>query len=220
MITPTVHQILVEYMAGKDTAMGDNTGVNGKVGKFMGFELYLTNNAYWTGTWTPADNPSDADTLTINGVTITFKTTAATAGQVKIGASTADTLDNLVACLNNSGTGDGTDYVTLSAANLRTLTGLVATDGTTKITVAYEGAGEITVAASETADLWSSTFLNLMAGKKGCVDVVVQKAPNVEFRTPELKLGRNVLPWTLYGLKTFDEGTKDMVKVVLDSSQL
>jgi len=220
VISPTIHQLLIEAMDGKDTALGDSTGKNGHIGKYMGFDLYMSNNLPLSGKWTPANNPSDADTVTVSGVEFEFKNTAATAGQVKIGGSTALTLDNLVAAINGSGTGDGTDYFELSETDRKTLEGCVATDGATYVTIFHEGAGEATLSASEVADLWSVTTIHQMIGKKGSVDVVVQKAPGVEFRKPAKLLGTNVLPWTVYGLKTFDEGAKALVDVQVDSSQL
>ena len=69
--------------------------------------------------------PSDGDTLEIGLTgftdTITFKTTVASSGQVKIGADVDETADNLASYLNDSSTGtstpvDGTDW-NASAAN-------------------------------------------------------------------------------------------------------
>lgn len=219
VITPTVLQVLTEYLAGKDTALADKVGENGKIGMFLGFELYLSVNTRYTATWTPADQPSDGDTLTINSVVFTFETGAIdTAGKVKSETSTAVTLDNLVAALNAPGTSSST-YSAVSAANQKLLQGLVATDGTTYVSIVMEGAGEVTVAASAAADVWSATTAHLMFGKKKCVDLVIQKEPNVVFKDVQDKLGRNVLPWTLYGLKTFVEGAQMMVNVQLDASQ-
>lgn len=220
VITPTVHQILVEYLAGKDTNLADTIGQNGKIGSFLGFELYLSVNTYYTARWTPADMPSDGDTITINGVVLTFETgTVDTAGKVKSETSTAVTLDNLVTALSAPGTSVSGVYSAVSAANQKLLQGLTITDGTTYVDIAVEGGGEIAVAASSAADLWSLTKAHLMFGKKKCVDIVVQKEPSVVFKEVPDKLGKNVLPWTLYGLKTFTEGAQMMVDVVLDASQ-
>lgn len=220
VISPTVLQILTEYLAGKDSALGDSTGMNGHIGKFFGFDLYMSNNTYWTGTWTPANQPSDGDTITINGVTITFETgTIDTAGQVKSETSTAVTLDNLVAFLNAPGTSVSGKYMALSVADQKALLGLTATDATTAVTIAFQGGGEVDVAASEAADVWSATTAHIMAGQKGAVDVVVQKAPSVEFKEVPDKLGKNVLPWMLYGIKTFDEGDAALVDIKLDTEQ-
>lgn len=219
VITPTVLQILTEYLAGKDTALADKVGENGKIGMFLGFELFLSVNTRYSATWTPADQPSDGDTLTINGVVFTFETGAIdAAGKVKSETDLATTLDNLVAAANAPGT-SSSKYSAVSAANQKLLQGLTMTDGTTYVSIVIEGGGEVTVAASAAADVWSATTAHLMFGKKKCVDLVIQKEPNVVFKDVQDKLGRNVLPWTLYGLKTFVEGAQMMVNVQLDASQ-
>jgi len=220
VISPTIHQLLIEAMDGKDTALGDSTGKNGHIGKYMGFDLYMSNNLPLSGRWTPANNPTDGDTVVVSGVTWIFKAAAVSAGHVKIGGSTALTLDNLVLAVNGTGVGDGTDYFEISDANRKILEGCLATDGATYMDIFHEGAGEATLSASEVADPWSLTTIHQMIGKQGAVDMVVQKAPGVKFTEPELKLGTTVLPWTVYGLKTFDEGAKALVDVKVDSSSL
>src|SRR5258708_5769703 len=95
-ITPDVYQALLEYLAGKESILGDRTGENGSSGRYYGFELFVTNAAYWTGEFTMGAQPSDGDTVTINGVVFTFKTTlGASAGNVLIGASAATPVTNL-----------------------------------------------------------------------------------------------------------------------------
>lgn len=217
VISPSVHQILVEKLDGKDSALGDSTGKNGMVGQYMGFTLHLSNNVYWTARWTPANNPSESDTVTIAGVVFTFNATPSGAGSIDIGGSTAASIDNLLACINGTGTA-GTDYIALSEASKEALEGLVAVDGTTYLGVTWDGGGEVDVSALEVADPWSLETVHCMFGQKGAVDMVVQQMPNVEFKDVSDKLGKNVLTWTLYGLKTFDEGDAAMVDVKVDSS--
>jgi flagellar hook-associated protein 1 FlgK len=61
------------------------------------------NTTQATGTITFAGQPSDLDTIDINGVTYTFVTgTPATSTEVKIGTSTGVTISNLAAALNIS----------------------------------------------------------------------------------------------------------------------
>lgn len=55
------------------------------------------------GKVTFVSNPSDADTLTIGAVTYTFKTTPAAAGDILIGTTKQDTIDNLVAAIKGTG---------------------------------------------------------------------------------------------------------------------
>ena len=220
VISPTIHQLLVERMDGKDSALGDSTGMNGHIGKYMGFELYLSNALTFTATWTPANNPSDADTVTINGVVFTFKTTPVLAGAVDIGGTTADTLANLVLAINGTGTPGSTTYIVLSDANQKTLEGTVAAENDTTLTIVYNGGSESVVAASETADPWSLQVTHQLFGEKGATDLVIQKEPNVNFKEVPDKLGKNVLPWTLYGIKTFREGTLALVDVQVATTSL
>lgn len=101
-------------------------GINGSAGKqFGGLDLFISNNLTHTVTLEIATEPTDGDTLTfvVNGrtITITFKTTATTAGQVKINGSAAGAQANLKLCLNAAGVGDGTDYFELAAADRQAL---------------------------------------------------------------------------------------------------
>lgn len=63
-----------------------------------------------------ADNPSDDDSVTINGTTYTFKDTLASANDIKIGADADETFANLRKALNDSGVA-GTDYGTGTTKN-------------------------------------------------------------------------------------------------------
>lgn len=206
------------YIGGKDTAAADVIGNNGLVTSRFGFDLYYSNNTPFSATWTPANQPSDGDTVTIAGVVFTFETGSLdTAGKVKSETSLEVTLNNLVAFVNNTHT-DGTEGKEISSANRWILTkhGITMTDGATY--VAITGYGDITVAASEVADPWSVQKSFLLAGRKGAIDLVTQIAPNVDFRLAEKRLGRYVYPWMLYGKKTFVDGTKQLCYATLDAS--
>lgn len=67
--------------------------------------------AYASGTVTFTGQPVAGETVTVNGVVITFVASGATGPQVNIGAAFADTAANLAAVIN--GTPDGTDPNTL-----------------------------------------------------------------------------------------------------------
>lgn len=62
-------------------------------------------NATTSGTavLTATANPANNDTVTINGTVITLVTGTPTGSQVKIGATAPETLQNLVAFINNGG---------------------------------------------------------------------------------------------------------------------
>lgn len=82
------------------------------------------------GTATFSAQPSDANTITINSGAYRFKNTMAQANDVKIGETLADTLANLVAAINGTGT-EGTEYYAgtsnLSASLSAALSGSVIT---------------------------------------------------------------------------------------------
>lgn len=219
VISPTGHQVLMEKLDGKDSALGDSTGKNGNVGKYMGFDLHVSNNTYYTATWTPADNPSDGDTVTINGVTFTFETgTIDGNAEVNVGGDLGATLDNLAAAINGTGTA-GTDYSALTHDQRSKLVGATATnDSDTHIDLTFDGGGEVSVAASESADPWSAQKTYWMFGQKGAVDVVVQKEADVKFKEHPDRRGQNVIPLMVYGIKTFSEGADALVSVEIDGS--
>lgn len=67
-----------------------------------GATMNITGGAAATGAITIATNPADGETVTVNGVLITFKTTLTTGNQVKLGASATATATALAAFLNAS----------------------------------------------------------------------------------------------------------------------
>ena len=218
VISPSVLEQIQLYTAGKDTSFGDTALENGYVGNRFGFEIYVSNNLTNTARWTPANNPSNGGTITIAGVTFTFVSSiGSTAGNVLIGNATADTLDNLVALINDQGTTSATQ-VALSDASRAALDGIVATDGTTYLGIQFVGGGEVAYTTSVAADAWSVETVHCLFGQKGASDLVIQAAPNMEVKDISDKLGVNVLCWTLFGIKTFDDGDKKLVDVKIDSS--
>lgn len=223
-LTPDVYQSLLEYLAGKESMLGDRTGENGSMGKYYGFDLYVTNAAYWTGELGIATQPTDGDTVTINGVVFTFKTTlGTTAGNVLIGANADAANTNLTALINAPGTTTSTG-VALSADDQAKLYGCAATADTTgnKMTLTYRGAGGIVVSETFTdaTDTWTAgkNISHLMFGEKGSVDFVIQKQPTVQIEKAENRLGWKVIPYTMFGKKTFQDGAKKLVRVKVDTT--
>lgn len=222
VISPQVRQVLLTFIAGKESVLGDRTGEAGNIGRYMGFDLYVSNNLTGKATWVPANNPSNNDTVTINGITFTFVTSiGTTAGNVLIAGTTALTITNLVTLINAPGTTTA-NGVAFTGANLDTIqNGWVATDGTTSITVFAKGASYMTVTGSDATDVWTAARqkqLNL-AGEKGAVDLVIQKEPSVQMASTVSagKAGMNILPMTLYGVKTFNDMTKRLLSVEVRS---
>jgi hypothetical protein len=220
VLGPTGVQTIIERLDGKDTPTGDEAtknGMNGRVLTFAGFTVHRSNNLYYTATWTPANNPSDGDTVTIGGVVFTFKTTPVLAGAVDIGGSTAASIDNLVAAING-GAGAGTDYIAISGANRNLLMGLTAVDGTTNLQITWNGGGEAAVSASETADVWSAQLIHWFFGQQGAVDMVEQIDAKMKEEPIQKQFGIRLMLLSLYGLKTYLEGANALVQVKVDAS--
>lgn len=212
VITPGMLEQIQLYVAGKDTTFGDEVGMNGLVGRRFGFEIYVSNNLFFEATWTPADNPTDGDTITINGVELTFKATPVLPGAIDIGGSTAVTIDNIVTLLNAPSVTTATG-IAVSQEDQAKLEGMAATDGTTDLEIAITGGGEVEVDASEAADLWSDEVVLCMFGRKGAIDMVVQAGPSLKVQDAELKLGVYLIAYDLYGIKTFADGADALVAV-------
>lgn len=125
VVSPYEINTIVGYAQSHGFNLQDDSirdGMNGSIGQtFGGLSLYQSNNLTHSTVLTLATNPTAADTLTItvNGrsIVLTFRATATVAGDVKIGANAAATQANVRACLNASGTGDGTDYFELASAD-------------------------------------------------------------------------------------------------------
>lgn len=219
LMGPRTYQTLLDYLGGKDTNVADQVGENGKVGSRFGLDLVVSNNLPFSAKLSIGTNPTEGDTVTIAGVTFTFNATPSGAGSVDIGADAAGSVANLVAAINDSGTA-GSTYIALSAKDRRRLVqnGVVATDGSTYLTIV--GYGDISTSETLTAagDVWSLQYSHGFVGIKKAVDIVLQKSVSFEFRKPQLRLGDIVLAWELYGTKVFEMNKDSLVDVRIDAS--
>jgi len=204
-------------LAGRETGFGEQVGANGKVGTRFGFDIYYSNNCPFSATFTPTALDA-TDTVTINGVTFTFSATPTAAGEVDSGADLAEALANLVLAIMGTTAGTATTYVAVSDADRWKFSsaGIVATEDDT--TLSITGYGDIVVTDSESDATWSLETNHLLFGVKGSTDLVVQAMPSIEIQRADLMIGYNILPWMLYGKKTFDDGADGLVDVNVDAS--
>lgn len=237
VISPDVYNRIVERLEGKNSALGDTMGVQGHVGKYMGYELFVSNALAWTGELYLPTNPTDGDTITINGVVLTFKTTVdagVTAGQVKI-ASTVDlTRANLVAFLNAPSTtvADATNagYNAVSAtpdttgfSDQNRLSNMTWTNDNTAdtATVVALGKGYVPVAEGLTAaaNVWTSgkQIQHCLIGVMNAIDVVIQAEPTMDIRKRDGFVGSDVVTWAAYGINVFNDGIGKMVDVKIST---
>lgn len=173
------------------------------LGTWGNFNIFVSNNVAHTNKVTVSSLAAD-DTLTINGATITFKSSPSTAGQCK------PTKAALVAMINNAGGSDYKDFDAADRAKLMSVNASASDDGTDVIICT---SGSVTYAQSgvtlggEIAHCW--------AGQYGCTDMVIQKNVEIQKNKEPKKTGYNYLAWTLYGIKTFKEGRERCIDVLV-----
>jgi hypothetical protein len=222
LIGPRMLETIQQYVGGRETGFGDTVSDNGKVANRFGFGLRLSNNLPFTATLTTSVIPVAGNTIVINGVTFTARANGAAtgAGGFSIGVSAAEATTNLVAAINATGTPGVTTYIDLSAEDRQLLesAGIVATDNTTSIGIV--GYGDIVVSETITSatDVWSDQFQYALMGVVGSIGLVTQVTPNVVFRDAQLRLGKYVHPFMLYGVHTFERMKKNLVAVKFDVS--
>lgn len=205
ILSPSTCSALALSAANQDMPrVSEDAFSRGYVGYYFGFYVYKSANLTWTGRWTPADNPSADATISIKGVTLTFKASPSAAGEVDIGGSTAATIDNIVTLLNDPGTTTATG-IALSVEDQAKLTGLVATDGTTYLGIEFVGGGEVAVTSSESADPWSLETVHNVLGQRGRIHLGLAPVPKLGFnQEPKRMPGSGNLVGSIdYGLKTF-----------------
>lgn len=108
-ISPQAYNLLLQYIGGKTTILGDTISRNGHVGMFMGFNLFVSNQLTWEGMLHLGANPTAEDTITLlygvsvggtdQSITFEFVASPVDAGEVCIATTAAKTITNLVAAL-------------------------------------------------------------------------------------------------------------------------
>jgi hypothetical protein len=226
VISEQFYETLMDKLEGRESQLGDQVATNGKVGKFMGWNLVKSNalgSSYSLAY--DATTPTATNTVTINGVVFTFQTTLGTvAGAVLAETDGVTSLTNLKNFINDPGT-TSTKQRALSAADqikMKGITASVTATATGTLTLKVEGKGSIAV--SETlapaADVWTTTLqiqhCLFVQGKP--IDLVLQKAPNMTVKDRDGYIGNDVVNYIVYGIKTFADGLRRMVDVKLDAS--
>lgn len=223
VISPDVYETLLLYLDGKDSALGDQVGVAGHAGRFMGFDLFVSNAVGWSARLEFGTNPTDGDTVTFTyggkTATFTFKASPSTAGHIDIKGSAALTLDELVASIDAPTTTRSGDFVAFDAGSDEeyVLRNIDATDGATYMTVKGTGYGFVQVGETLTAsaDIWTTEkqVQHCLLGMSGGIDLVIQKTPNVNAYHRDGYVGHDIVTWAAYGKKVFQEQKYMMVDV-------
>jgi len=230
-ISPLVYNSIILFLGGKETPLGDKVSTNGHAGYFMGFNIFVSNALYFTAQLNIATAPTDGDTITINGVVLRWKDTLAANGDVKIETGDAAAcVDNLVAAINAPSTTtakfdafESTDTVTFQGKTRKKtslLKNISATDGTTYVTLAAKGWGVVNLAETLTAaaDGFSKITSHNLFGVSKAVRMAIQVTPNMEVKDVTGKVGKDIVVWTVYGIKVFKDNTYQIVDNRVDIS--
>ena len=206
-ISPQVQGIVDLYVAGKNSAKGDEVTTNGYLGYFLGFNNFVSNNLLWEGDLYLNTNPGDNDYITLlygisiggtdQSLTFTFKSTlGSTAGNVKICSTAAKTVTNLKNVLNAPYTTiaetSDTGYAPFVKASLTTLQNLL---------LANISCNQITISGSTKAASSSGTYAQILVAGFATVPV-----------TKSLATGTNV--WT-YQIQHNLFGTSQSVDLIM-----
>lgn len=211
LISPYVYAKILLQIAGKPGALGDNVAVNGHMGRYMGFEIFVSNNLAWSGELAIGTQPTDGDTVTVNAVVFTYKTAlGVTANNVLIGASADAARTNLAALITTPGTTTA-QGVALSTADQNKLKNFTAVnDGAAKITMTAAGVSYVPVSDTLTAAADGFTAARQLEhcvfGVNNSISVCIQKTPYLRIKdAPSAKVGYDFITWTVYGLKVFND---------------
>lgn len=194
---------LVNGFQQADAALRGTLKGMGYLGTWGNFNIFVSNNVAHSNLVT-VSSLAAADTLTINGVTITFAAAPAAAGECKpTAAALIGMINGVMATAGDYVEFDAADRAKLLSVNASAIANGSDVEIVTAGSVAYAQSG-VTL-GGEIAHCW--------AGQYGCTDMVIQKDVAVQKNKEPKKTGYNYLCWTLYGIKTFTEGAKRCIKV-------
>lgn len=223
VISAQLYTVLLNYLGGKTTLLGDTVSKNGHAGLFMGFNLFVSNNLGWQATLALSVNPTTGDTVTYNGVTFKFVTSTTNPGEITIGGTVATTNTSFAAALNAPFTTSAT-FTALAGttAQQKALMNLTATPGTASTVVAASGWGSVPVSAAFTSgsNVWTAALqkqLNVF-GVNNSISLVIAQRPEFLENPVTGKVGRDYVTWTMYGYKVFTDQVPMLVNVQLNAS--
>lgn len=207
----------------RETRLGDQVLENGIVGPWQGWTVVQNNNLPWSASLNIATNPTDGDTVTIDGVVFEFQddladVTAGNVGVLRDGTTVATSRANLEKAVEDLGTA-GTHYTQMGIRQnfiIRRKRRIVCTSAAA---MAFTGYGDISVSSDLTAaaDGWSDQVQKSVFMVRGAIDLVVQFM-GLEFDRKEKGFADLVKGLVGVGAKTFQDGEIMMVQLQQDAS--
>lgn len=200
--------------------VADTAYARGFRGTFGGMEVYEASNLTSTAVLDIATQPTDGDTIEVQGVTFTFKTTlGSTAGNVLIGASADAAATNLAALITTPGTTTA-QGVALSSDNIAKLYGVsaVATNGSDIVTITSKrGALLCKSTLTAAADDFRAQAINCAIMEKGSIKMALRDSVKIKSVEAVDTLVTNFMVYSRYGLVTPQFGKDRMCRVYIQS---
>lgn len=210
-----------QYLMGKDIDIAGSVFKNGYAGVVRGATMYVSENLTGEVVITLSSTLSNGETFVINGVTFTaVSSIGSTEGNFLIGANADASVTNLTGLINNPDTTSSTQ-VALTAADAETVSKWTATASTADdtVTIVMVGSGRPVVSETASNASFTTTMLHAYFGKRGAIDLVVQDMKPVDMRPTDDRRGTNVFSSYLAGIKTFTDGSKKFLDLLIHCPQ-
>lgn len=240
-IPPELNNVLTQYVASKNTALGDKTFTNGFMGYALGFNVFVSNNLPWDGVLSIPVNPTNGDTFTLlNGVTVngvsqaltyTFvNSIGVTAGNILIAGSATLTISNIVSLLNsNVTTANGVAQATLTTYQQKLINAMTAVkwssygvaSGTgTLVDIQVFGYGNVPIAVTFTSgsNVIQSQFTHAIFATSKSIDLVMQAKPRLYKNFVSNAVSKDFVTWNLFGYNVFTDQKPQIIDVRLNAS--
>lgn len=205
-----------QFLISKNIDLAETTFKNGYSGLIRGAKLYISENLTGEVVLTGSGTFSNGQTIVINGITFTaVSSIGSTAGNFLIGADLAASLTNLTALINDPGTTSSTQ-VALASADQEVVSGKwTAVANSTTVTVVMVGSGRPICSETAANASFTTTMFHAYYGKRGAIDLVVQDMKPTDMRKTDDRRGTNVFSSYLAGIKTFTDGSKKFLDVLI-----
>jgi hypothetical protein len=210
---------IAQYVMGKNIDLAGSTFKNGYAGTVGNADVRVSEKLTAEALITFTGQPSNGETLVINGVTFTaVSSIGAAAGNFLIGADQDATLANLEGIMNAPTTTSSTQ-VALTGSSLTTWQDMrvTATDSAAAntLTIVAKGAGRMTITDGLSNVAVTSNFIHAYFGKPGFTDVVMQMEDDMTTREEPKQKTTNFMGDRMYGIKTFADGKVRGLDVLL-----
>ena len=226
LMGPRAYRAIEKATANRTTALGDQTYLGGYPARsLMDSMLVKSNNLPWSATLAMGTAPSDGDTVTVAGVTATYKTSLTGAmNEIFIGANVAASRANTIAYFTGTGT-VGTQYSNPDITQrmyLRRNRRIGVTESSANLL--FTGFGDVGTAETFTAtgNIWSAEATKMFFTAVGATDLALQLDEGIEMSRPKPMTGEahftRLSGVTMHNAKTFTDGKYMTVTTFVDAS--